>query len=107
MIGLMGVNLFLCTIRRRKALSWSILILHIGIISTLIGSVVSSFGFVSTVNIYEGTTQLQVLAAMGGVIGGGVSERLNEYEEDNDFSAVSEIFQQVRKRVREKGSANS
>lgn len=56
MIGLMGVNLFLCTIRRRKALSWSILILHIGIISTLIGSVVSSFGFVSTVNIYEGTT---------------------------------------------------
>ncbi len=55
MIALMGLNLFLCSVRRRKALSWPILILHTGIILTLMGSVVSSFGYVSTVNIYEGT----------------------------------------------------
>ncbi len=56
MIGLMGLNLLLCTVRRKKALSWPILVLHVGVILTLSGSVVSSFGFVSTVNIYEGTT---------------------------------------------------
>ncbi len=66
-------------------------------------------------NIYEGTTQLQVLAAMGGVIGGVLSERLNEYEEDSDFSAISELFQPVQKmrtqlemaisHIKEKGDA--
>jgi hypothetical protein len=56
MIGLMGLNIFLCTIKRKNALAWPIVILHTGIILTLAGSVVSSFGFVSTVNIYEGTT---------------------------------------------------
>ncbi len=66
-------------------------------------------------NIYEGTTQLQVVAAMGGVIGGVVSERLNEYEEDSDFSAIPELFQPVQKmrtqlemaisHVKEKGDA--
>jgi len=55
LIALMGLNLLLCSVRRRKALSWPILILHAGIILTLMGSVVSSFGYVSTVNIYEGT----------------------------------------------------
>lgn len=43
-------------------------------------------------NIYEGTTQLQVVAAIGGVIGGVIFERLNEYENDNDFAAVADSF---------------
>ncbi|MBN2331808.1 MAG: acyl-CoA dehydrogenase family protein [Deltaproteobacteria bacterium] len=50
-------------------------------------------------NIYEGTTQLQVVAAMGGVVGGVVSERLNEYEEDYDFAPLGDLFlsaQQLR-----------
>jgi alkylation response protein AidB-like acyl-CoA dehydrogenase len=47
-------------------------------------------------NIYEGTTQLQVVAAIGGVIGGVVFERLNDWEADTDFSAVSELFQRAR-----------
>lgn len=47
-------------------------------------------------NIYEGTTQLQVLAAIGGVLGGVVTERLNEYEADNDFSAVADLFKSAQ-----------
>ncbi|MCD6534542.1 MAG: acyl-CoA dehydrogenase family protein [Deltaproteobacteria bacterium] len=48
-------------------------------------------------NIYEGTTQLQALAAMGGIIAGVVSERLSEYEENNDFSSITELFQAAQK----------
>ncbi len=44
-------------------------------------------------NIYEGTTQLQVVAAIGGVIGGVIFERLNECENDNDFAAVTDSFE--------------
>ena len=43
-------------------------------------------------NIYEGTTQLQVVAAIGGAVGGVVSERLNDYESDYDFSPVSDLY---------------
>ena len=48
-------------------------------------------------NIYEGTTQLQALAAMGGIVAGVVSERLSDYEESNDFSAIIDIFQMAQK----------
>ncbi len=48
-------------------------------------------------NIYEGTTQLQALAAMGGIIAGVVSERLSEYEENNNFSTLTDLFQPVQK----------
>ena len=47
-------------------------------------------------NIYEGTTQLQVVAAIGGVIGGVVSERLNTLESDHDFQPVAGIFEQAK-----------
>ncbi len=43
-------------------------------------------------NIYEGTTQLQVVAAVGGVVAGTLFERLNTYENDVDFSPVSDLF---------------
>lgn len=42
-------------------------------------------------NIYEGTTQLQIVAAIGGVITGVIFERINEYETNNDFSAVADL----------------
>lgn len=43
-------------------------------------------------NIYEGTTQLQVVAAIGGLVTGVVSERLDEYEATYDFSSVEPMF---------------
>ncbi|MCP4754323.1 MAG: acyl-CoA dehydrogenase [Proteobacteria bacterium] len=48
-------------------------------------------------SIYEGTTQLQVVAAIGSVMSGVVFERLNEYESDHDFSEVSDLFKTVQK----------
>ena len=42
-------------------------------------------------NIYEGTTQLQIVAAVGGVVNGTAMERIREYEESFDFSRVGEL----------------
>lgn len=47
-------------------------------------------------NIYEGTTQLQVLAAVGGIISGVVFERLDDYTKAHNFTNVAEIFQQAQ-----------
>lgn len=48
-------------------------------------------------SIYEGTSQLQVLGAIGGVVGGVVFERLNDYESDNDFSEVDALYKSAQK----------
>jgi|TARA_B100001971_G_C18260758_1_gene586633 hypothetical protein len=48
-------------------------------------------------SIYEGTSQLQVLGAVGGVVGGVIFERLNDYESDNDFSEVGELYDSAQK----------
>jgi alkylation response protein AidB-like acyl-CoA dehydrogenase len=55
------------------------------------------FRDVRITNIYEGTTQLQVLAAIGGVVTGTVFERLNDYEESHDFSPVADLFATARR----------
>ena len=46
-------------------------------------------------NIYEGTTQLQVVAAIGGILGGTLASRLDEYDAE-DFSATPELLARVR-----------
>jgi alkylation response protein AidB-like acyl-CoA dehydrogenase len=46
-------------------------------------------------NIYEGTTQLQVVAAIGGVLGGTLAARLDEYDAE-DFGATPELLDRVR-----------
>lgn len=56
LLGLFGLNLLLCTKRRYKTISKSVVVLHGGVIITLLGFIVASFGFVSTVNLYEGTS---------------------------------------------------
>lgn len=60
LLGLMALNLLCCTITRRRALAPSTLVIHGGVLVTLVGCVVSSFGYVATVNIYEGTYADQV-----------------------------------------------
>jgi hypothetical protein len=46
-------------------------------------------------NIYEGTTQLQVVAAIGGVLSGTMADRLDDYDA-GDFSATPELLARVR-----------
>jgi hypothetical protein len=43
-------------------------------------------------NIYEGTTQLQVVAAFGGVMGGVVTDWFNGFTAEYDFSPVQALF---------------
>ena len=47
-------------------------------------------------NIYEGTTQLQIVAAIGGVMTGAAGEILDEYEKNHDFGAVSDLADRAR-----------
>lgn len=46
-------------------------------------------------NIYEGTTQLQVVAAIGGILGGTLAARLDEYDAE-DFAATPDLLGRVR-----------
>ena len=56
LLGFFGVNLILCTYRRFASISKPVLVLHGGVLVTLLGCVLASFGFVATINMYEGTT---------------------------------------------------
>jgi len=47
-------------------------------------------------NIYEGTTQLQVVAAIGGITSGLIFERLNEYESMHQIDSLEKTFQQIK-----------
>jgi len=55
LLALFGVNLILCTQRRFASISKPVLVLHGGVIITLLGCILASFGYVATVNLYEGT----------------------------------------------------
>ncbi|SNB47462.1 ResB-like family cytochrome C biogenesis protein [Geobacter sp. DSM 9736] len=60
LLALLGLNLVLCTVRRIRTISRPVLILHGGVLLTLVGCILTSFGFVGTVNIYEDTSIDQV-----------------------------------------------
>ena len=54
LLGLVGVSTLVCTVNRIKTIPLPVIIIHGGVILSLAGAVVSSFGFVATVNVYEG-----------------------------------------------------
>lgn len=47
-------------------------------------------------NIYEGTTQLQILGAIGGIISGVLFERLDEYEKIAKLGELADIFYKAK-----------
>jgi len=53
--GCIGLNMVLCTVRRIKTLSMPVIVIHVGTLLTFAGVVISSLGYIATVNIYEGT----------------------------------------------------
>ena len=55
LLALMALNLICCSMKRWRSLAGSTLVLHGGVLVTLLGCVITSFGYVATVNVYEGT----------------------------------------------------
>lgn len=54
LLALLGINLIVCTTQKIKSLPRPVFILHAGVIMILAGGVVSSTGYIATVNVYEG-----------------------------------------------------
>lgn len=53
LLALFSLNLVLCTVKRFRAISWPVLVLHGGVVVTLAGCILTATGFVATVNVYE------------------------------------------------------
>jgi hypothetical protein len=56
LMGGLALNLVLCTVRRFRSISVPVLILHLGVLVVCGGVIARAFGYVATVNVYEGTT---------------------------------------------------
>jgi hypothetical protein len=54
--GFISLNLILCTLQRIKTLAKSVIVIHVGTLLTFAGVVISTFGYVATVNIHEGSS---------------------------------------------------
>lgn len=53
-LGLLMVNLLVCTLQRWRRLKWPVLLLHGGVLVVMVGAFLTSLGYVATVNIFEG-----------------------------------------------------
>lgn len=49
-----AIHLTLCTVKRWRTLSPSTLVVHLGVLLTMFGAVMTGTGYVATINIYEG-----------------------------------------------------
>lgn len=56
LVALLALNLIFCTLFRFKAIRKTTVIIHLGCFVTIIGSLIGHFGYVATINIYEGGT---------------------------------------------------
>lgn len=83
LLGLFGMNLLLCTQRRFATISKPVLVLHGGVLATLLGCILASFGFVATVTMYEGTLVDHVYRwdrEMDGPLGAGMALKKINWE---------------------------
>lgn len=55
-----ALHLTLCTVTRWRTLSFSTLVVHLGILLTMFGAVMTGTGYVATINIYEGESSKTV-----------------------------------------------
>jgi hypothetical protein len=55
LLAIFSLNLILCSIKRYKTISKPVLVLHGGVVLTILGCIMTSLGFVATVNMHEGT----------------------------------------------------
>lgn len=55
-----ALHLAICTVKRWKSLSRSTLLVHLGVLITLAGAVMTGRGYVATINIYEGESSKTV-----------------------------------------------
>lgn len=53
LLGLLAACTLACTLKKRKSLSWPVVVIHSGVIMTLVGGMMSWLGFIATVNAYE------------------------------------------------------
>jgi hypothetical protein len=55
-----ALHLAICTVKRWKSLSRSTLLVHMGVLITLAGAVMTGRGYIATINIYEGESSKTV-----------------------------------------------
>ena len=56
LLGAFGLNLLFCTLKRLKTIPKPVLVLHVGVLLTLAGCIATTFGYIATVNVYEGSS---------------------------------------------------
>ena len=56
LLGSFAVHLTACTVKRWRGLARSTLVVHLGVLVTLAGALLTATGYVATVNVHEGAT---------------------------------------------------
>lgn len=59
LLACFGVNLIACTWKRRNSISKPVIVLHGGVIITMLGCFATTFGYIATINVYENDSASQ------------------------------------------------